>query len=72
MLQPFPTCRKQDSGGHFGEDSFVNNHLTSTAIPVPFPYCKAQISFVEILGCMEVNIFQDFNRIPELAFFKVK
>lgn len=54
------------------ENGFVNTKLNATTMAVLHsPTLKYKWNFIKMLGWMEVNIFQDFNRIPELAFLKV-
>lgn len=50
-----------------GENGFVNTQRNTIATAV-FYSPKAQMDFVKMLGWIEVNSFQDFNGIPELAF----
>ena len=52
-----------------GENGFVNTQRNITATAVLYSP-KAQMDFVKMLGWIEVNIFQDFDGIPELAFLR--
>ena len=52
-----------------GENGFVNTQRNTTATAVLYSP-KAQMDFVKMLGWIEVNVFQDFDGIPELAFLR--
>lgn len=68
QLLPFPN---PGSETHKVENSIVNMRLNTTTLAVLLSCSKAQMDFVKMLGWMEVNIVQNFNEVPELAFLRV-
>lgn len=50
------------------ENGFVTTKLNSTAVAV---FRSPTLKYKKMRGWMEINIFQNFNRISELAFLQV-